>query len=41
MEWFLSRAEAKAIIEVWRRHETRFAGSSLGYLDAGRVRREA
>jgi len=33
MEWFLSRAEAKAIIEAWRRHYNEVRPhSSLGYL---------
>lgn len=33
MEWFLSRAEAKAVIEAWRRHYNEVRPhSSLGYL---------
>ena len=42
LEWFRSRAEAKVVIETWRRHfnEVR-PHSSLGYLDTGRVRGEA
>ena len=33
MEWFLSRAEAKAIIEAWRRHYNEVRPhSSLGKL---------
>jgi putative transposase len=33
MEWFLSRAQAKAIIEAWRRHYNEVRPhSSLGYL---------
>ena len=33
MEWFLSRAEAKPIIEAWRRHYNEVRPhSSLGYL---------
>ena len=39
LEWFRSRAEAKVIIETWRRHydEVR-PHSSLGYLHAEQVR---
>ena len=33
MQWFLSRAEAKVIIEAWRRHYNEVRPhSSLGYL---------
>jgi transposase InsO family protein len=39
LEWFRSRAEAKVLIEQWRRHFNEvFPHSSLGYLTAKRVR---
>ena len=42
MEWFRSRAEAKIVIEHWRRHYNEVRPhSSLGYFDASRLRGEA
>ena len=42
LEWFRSRAEAKIVIETWRRHYNEVRPhSSLGYLTPRRIRRNA
>ncbi|MBJ6764142.1 transposase, partial [Myxococcaceae bacterium JPH2] len=41
MEWFRSRAEAKAVIEAWRQHYNQVRPhSSLGYLTPLEFRRK-
>jgi hypothetical protein len=39
LEWFFARAQAKVVIEAWRKHYNEVRGARL--FDAGRVRREA